>query len=210
MRPAVVSRVFRDVAPTIHWISLSNGQTLGATPDHEVWTERVGWGSVSDILVGDAFHDEDKNSVLVESIEISVGSVPVYNFEVAGTFTYFASGVWVHNDSCEKWQAYRYVRDGDVVYVGMTSREAGRILEHLREKGLSKDSFQTVFPNLSYSDARAVEQALIEIHGLRKNGGSLINKINSIAESNPVYAEQLTKGMALLQKIDYEDLLDIK
>jgi hypothetical protein len=25
---------------------------------------------------------------------------PVYNLEVDGTFTYFAAGVWVHNNSC--------------------------------------------------------------------------------------------------------------
>ena len=39
--------------------------------------------------------------------------------------------------------------------------------------------------NLSREDARAVEQALIEIHGLSKNGGTLMNRINSIARSNP-------------------------
>ena len=31
--------------------------------------------------------------------------------------------------------------------------------------------------NLSRSDARAVEQALIEIHGLQKNGGTLMNEL---------------------------------
>lgn len=49
---------------------------------------------------------------------------------------------------------------------------------------------------LSRSDARAVEQALIEIHGLMKNGGTLINKINSIAKSNPNYAEQLKEDIS--------------
>ena len=48
--------------------------------------------------------------------------------------------------------------------------------------------------NLSRSDARAVEQTLIELRELEKNGGTLINKINSIAESNPAYAESLKRG----------------
>lgn len=56
---------------------------------------------------------------------------------------------------------------------------------------------------LSRSDARAVEQTLIEIHGLGKNGGTLLNQINSIATSNPAYASQLQRGYQLLQSIGY-------
>ena len=56
---------------------------------------------------------------------------------------------------------------------------------------------------LSRADARAVEQALIETHGLGKNGGTLINKINSISPTNPNYAAQLQRGYELLQKIGY-------
>lgn len=43
----------------------------------------------------------------------------------------------------------------------------------------------------SRPDARAVEQVLIEYYGIGSNGGSLINKINSIAQSNPAYAGPL-------------------
>jgi hypothetical protein len=57
---------------------------------------------------------------------------------------------------------------------------------------------------LSRSDARAVEQALIEIHGLGKNGGTLLNHINSIASSNPAYADQLRRGYELLRTIGYK------
>ena len=37
-----------------------------------------------------------------------------------------------------------------------------------------------------------------------KNGGTLINRINSIAKSNPIYAEQLQKGVTLLESIGYK------
>jgi len=47
---------------------------------------------------------------------------------------------------------------------------------------------------LSRTDARTVEQALIEIHGLSKNGGTLFNKINSISSTNPAYRAQLQGG----------------
>ena len=35
--------------------------------------------------------------------------------------------------------------------------------------------------------ARFVEQAVIDTFGLKKNGGVLSNKINSIGEKNPIY-----------------------
>ena len=57
--------------------------------------------------------------------------------------------------------------------------------------------------NLSRSDARAVEQALIEIHKLGKNGGSLLNKINSISPKKPQYGERLKRGYEILKSIGY-------
>jgi filamentous hemagglutinin len=48
---------------------------------------------------------------------------------------------------------------------------------------------------------RAVEQALIKSHGLSKNGGTLINKINSISVNNPIYRNSINRGMELLQSI---------
>lgn len=53
---------------------------------------------------------------------------------------------------------------------------------------------------LNRPSARAVEQTLIEHHGLIKNGGTLINKINSIAKTNPKYTKSLKLGRALLKR----------
>ena len=50
---------------------------------------------------------------------------------------------------------------------------------------------------------RSVEQALIEIHGLGKNGGTLLNKINSISPNNPIYGQSLQRGYDLLKTIGY-------
>jgi hypothetical protein len=45
--------------------------------------------------------------------------------------------------------------------------------------------------NLSRADARAVEQTLTDYHGLGKDGGTLINKINSISPvKNPTKYEK--------------------
>jgi hypothetical protein len=91
---------------------------------------------------------------------------------------------------------------GEVKYVGITNNLARRAAEHLRTKGIQ---IEKLMGNLSRTDARAVEQALIEIHGLGANGGTLLNKINSIARTNPAYADQLRRGLELLRSIGYRE-----
>jgi hypothetical protein len=48
---------------------------------------------------------------------------------------------------------------------------------------------------LSRTDARAVEQALIVSYGLGKNGGTLLNRINSIALSIQLTRNSFSVGM---------------
>jgi RHS repeat-associated protein len=90
---------------------------------------------------------------------------------------------------------------GEVQYVGITNDIARRAAEHLIKKGIR---IRELMGNLSRYDARAIEQALIEIHGLSKSGGTLINKINSIAKINPIYAKALQRGYDLLKSIGYK------
>ena len=54
---------------------------------------------------------------------------------------------------------------------------------------------------LSLGDARAVEQTLIDTYRLGKNGGSLLNKINSISPTanTPYYLDSLFRGQELLK-----------
>jgi hypothetical protein len=89
---------------------------------------------------------------------------------------------------------------GKVQYVGITNNLARRAAEHLASKGIQ---IEEVMSGLSRGDARAVEQVLIEIHGLGKEGGTLFNKINSIAATNPTYGKQLKRGLELLKKGGY-------
>jgi len=87
---------------------------------------------------------------------------------------------------------------GQVQYVGITHDLARRTAEQLRKKGINIEEFMS---NLSREDARAVEQALIELYGLQKNGGTLLNRINSIARSNPKYANLLRRGKEILETL---------
>ncbi|WP_448120158.1 hypothetical protein [Pseudomonas veronii] len=92
--------------------------------------------------------------------------------------------------------------DGTVQYVGITDNLEARSAAHLSQKGIEIDAIPGL-QNISRSDARAVEQVLIEYNGLGKDGGSLINKINSISTANPIYAESLARGAALLKAVGY-------
>jgi hypothetical protein len=74
---------------------------------------------------------------------------------------------------------------GKVRYVGITSRApAVRFAEHL-SSGTARSNLQYRVINgatgLTKMDARILEQNLINALGLQKNGGALLNKINSIA-----------------------------
>lgn len=92
--------------------------------------------------------------------------------------------------------------DGTTQYVGITDDVEARAAAHLSQKGIEIDPIPGL-QGISRDDARAVEQTLIEYNGLGKNGGTLLNKINSIAATNPIYASALARGRALLQSIGY-------
>lgn len=70
-------------------------------------------------------------------------------------------------------------------YVGITSREvAQRQAEHMKKAAFQGLEFNEVATGLSKIDARVMEQTFINQFGLGKNGGQLLNQINSIAPSN--------------------------
>jgi filamentous hemagglutinin len=66
---------------------------------------------------------------------------------------------------------------------------------------ISINDVVAAFP--SRYDARAVEQVLIRIHQLGNNGGRLLNEINSIAQTNPIYADSLRRGYEILRLLGY-------
>jgi RHS repeat-associated protein len=91
---------------------------------------------------------------------------------------------------------------GNVNYVGITGNLERRAAEQLAQKGIEIRAIPGL-QNLSRADARAVEQVLIETHGLGKNGGTLLNKINSISPNNPAYVDSLKRGVELLKRMGY-------
>lgn len=71
---------------------------------------------------------------------------------------------------------------GAIKYVGITSRNPNiRFKEHLRSKTPRANLiYSPIASNLTRMQARKMEQAYINRYGLKKNGGQLYNKINSL------------------------------
>ena len=89
---------------------------------------------------------------------------------------------------------------GEVIYVGITDNFVVRATTHTRERGLSIQAIDGL-TGIARTEARAIEQALIERFGLGSQGGTLLNKINSIATSNSKYVDAIARGRELLQNI---------
>ncbi len=99
-RATRVTRVFKNVAPAILWLTFANGTVLGTTPGHEVWTKETGWTHADELQVGQRFVDDDGHLVAITAKTLDPTPTVVYNLEVEGTYTYFVDGLWVHNNSC--------------------------------------------------------------------------------------------------------------
>ncbi len=87
-------------------------------------------------------------------------------------------------------------------YYGITNDFARRVGEHLSQKGITIEAIPGL-NNLTKIDARGVEQVLIESAGLQSQGGTLINKINSISTNNPIYEEAVKVGSQLLKSVGF-------
>jgi RHS repeat-associated protein len=125
-----------------------------------------------------------------------VASAPVAADAAAGSPT--ASAI---AQNAGGYTVYREVVGGVTKYVGQTGRTlAARAGEHLREAGRV---IQPVVTGISKSAARGTEQALIEAHGLAKEGGTLANKINSIAQSSPTYQAAKQLGTQILNELGF-------
>ena len=111
-----------------------------------------------------------------------IGSI--VGFAVGGSIGYYSfNGHSVYISRLE---------DGTVNYVGRTNNIVRRTLEHANAgRGIVP---KEVAKKLTLKQARGLEQALINKYGMIKNGGTLINKINSIAASNPIYTEAVAWG----------------
>jgi RHS repeat-associated protein len=180
------------------------GQVIRTTEEHPFYVRDTGWVSAKELQVGALLRSHDGVWHAVEAVTYSGEVAPVYNLRVADHHTYFVGGhdwgfsVWAHN-TC----VYTSIDPvtGKVNYVGITNNPVARFAAH-RRAGLGVSP--TGVPglgSLTRAEARAVEQVLIEHFGLGKTGGSLLNKINSISSTNPIYASAKAIGNNMLHNL---------
>ena len=94
----LVTRTFERTADAVFDIHIGN-TTITATAEHPFWVVGAGWTAAGELRRGSALLTKDGVVVHVDTIERREGKFKVYNFEVAGNHTYYASplGVLVHN-----------------------------------------------------------------------------------------------------------------
>lgn len=134
---------------------------------------------------------------------ITGASAPALERAIAAQFSRMLPAV--ENGTVRTYTVYQSINEaGEIQYVGITSNFEARAAAHMAEKGITIERIQGL-TELSLSDARAVEQALIEAHGLGKDGGTLLNKINSISPTTNTeyYLDSLFRGQELLNGVRY-------
>ena len=79
------------------------GRMLRVTAEHPFWARGRGWVKAGELRRNDALAGRDQEWLAVDGISETGEQVPVYNFSVPGSKTYFVGGadwgfaVWVHN-----------------------------------------------------------------------------------------------------------------
>ena len=97
-RGHLVTQIFENTATEVIDIRIGT-TTITATPEHPFWVVGAGWTAAGELRRGSALLTKDGIVVHVDTIERREGKFKVYNFEVEGSHTYYASGlgVLVHN-----------------------------------------------------------------------------------------------------------------
>lgn len=88
-----VTKTYRHVVSEY----LTINDKLQVTPIHRLFVNNS-WKQAKDIQIGDHLLDEYGNPILVETLDYSTGQFVVYNLTVFNAHTFFANGVYVHND----------------------------------------------------------------------------------------------------------------
>ena len=186
-------------------------EPIGTTDNHPFWSEdRQAFVPAGDLKSGERLRTQD-GQLLALTASRPRAAAAVFNLEVNTEHVYYVGiqGLLVHNSydapgAPGTTSVYQSVdSSGQVVnYVGITGDLQRRAATHLGKKGIVINEIPGL-GGLSRPDARAVEQVLIEYYGLGKNGGTLLNKINSIAKSNPKYTDAIERAKELLKAAGY-------
>ena len=185
-----------DVGRAVYWGTQTAG-TYGA-----IGLSNLFLSQVSDNLSQQAEYAQGK--FLDATVDAGIDAVGT---AIPGVPAIALRAVKVGNETADATKAadrtytvYRSIKNGATEYIGHTVNFVRRQAEHLRN-GRSIESIKGLTNLPNRSTAKGAEQVLIERNGLSKNGGTLSNKINSIAPTNTQYGPLTNIGRAILQKL---------
>lgn len=184
------------------WI---NNELIHTTPEHPFHTKQAGWIKAGWLKAGMEIRRVDGSFGQVSRIEYIRMSSAMYDITVDKVHNFFVGdlGLLTHNTDCQVYLAA--AKDGTIQYVGISKDIIRRFKSHQKNKGSTFEIQEIAgLERLSRDDARAVEQALIEILGLGRDGGSLnYNLINSVSPQHSDYRRMVDTGYELLAKAGY-------
>ncbi len=138
-------------------------------------------------LIVDAITHSDEVVDLMKYGDDVVETVVAHSDEVLDTTNKTLKQIKQASESLEKGTDYVYVARNQttniIEYVGITNDFDRRAAEWAR-KGRKIEHY---IDNVSRDSARILEQTVIETFGMKKNGGILLNKINSISPKKALY-----------------------
>jgi hypothetical protein len=92
-----ITAIYHNQSTELLTVAFTDGSTISLTAAHEVYTATGGWGLAEDVRPGDVMLDKQGDLRIVDRVERAYAPVRTYNLTVAGSHTFFADGVWVHN-----------------------------------------------------------------------------------------------------------------
>jgi hypothetical protein len=92
-----ITAIYHNQSTELLTVAFTDGSTISLTAAHEVFTAAGGWGLAEDVRPGDVMLDKQGDLRIVDRVERAYAPVRTYNLTVAGSHTFFADGVWVHN-----------------------------------------------------------------------------------------------------------------
>ena len=91
----IKAKVLSTHAVDVSGYMILNG-SLRVTAEHILWINNQ-WKEAGSVQIGDEFTGQDGKQIKVTSVEWQAGKFDVHNLEIEKYHTYFAGGVWVHN-----------------------------------------------------------------------------------------------------------------
>lgn len=174
----VVTQLFVREKPGTLLLQFDSGDSIETTSEHPFFLDEGDWAEAGELRVGQTVANLDGEPVTISAIVRLSEPTTVYNFEVAGTHTYFVDAgeeaLWVHND-CKPQGAGVYVRkyEDDLTYTGQSGR-----VEKRDPPAAGKDKTQTAMDFFPMEGSTKAERESFESWLLNKFFGGPKSDMN--------------------------------